>query len=217
MPATSPVTTSAPTEPAWFESMYRSAAGQFAQLPWPTGSPCGAMVNWLNAVAPAAVRCGARVCVIGCGLGDDARELLRRGYEVTAFDCCSTAVQEARQQDAANASSYVQADILHPPARWRHRFDLVVEVNNLCWWTPDMRLAAISAAADLLAMHGRLLVISPACEFSADADEPPWPLTEVELLEATALAGLVPAEPISVFSSDDSTSQLQLRGTFRRA
>lgn len=217
MPATSPVTTSITTDTNWFAQVYKAAADDGAQLPWPTGSASTALINWLNAVAPSVVRCGARVCVVGCGFGDDARELVRRGYEVTAFDCCERAVSDARQQDPDNASSYVLADLLQPPLRWRHRFDLVVEVNNLCWWSSDIRLAAVSSMADLLSMHGRLLVISPACEFNADSDEPPWSLTENEVLEATGLAGLVPDDSVCLFTDDDAPSRLTMRGVFRRS
>lgn len=217
MPATSPVTTVQPN-PAWFEELYRDAEGHGDGLPWSTVGPCASLVNWLNAVAPSVVRCGARVCVVGCGLGEDARELMRRGYDVTAFDCSATAVQRAQRQDPAHASSYVQADLFKPPMRWRHRFDLVVEANNLCWWTTDQRLAAISAMADLLTMHGKLLVMSPACEAElSDDDGPPWPITERELNEAAGLAGLVPDEPACIFSDDEDPTQLRLRATFRRA
>ncbi len=217
MPVISPVTSSVTTDAGWFSQIYQQAGGDPAHLPWRTGSPATALVNWLNAVAPSMVRCGSRVCVIGCGLGDDARELMHRGYDVTAFDCCDCVIDEAKHADPNNASSYVQADLLKPPGRWRHRFDLVVEVNNLCWWSPDLRLAMMSATADLLSMHGRLLVVSPACEFGEASDGPPWPLTESDLLEATGLAGLVPIEPVSVFSDEQSSSQLLMRGTFRRA
>jgi len=217
MPATSPLTTVQPT-PDWFEQLYREAVDHQQAPPWYTAGPSTALINWLNAVAPSVVRCGSRVCVIGCGFGDDARELMRRGYDVTAFDCSETAVQRARQLDPANASSYVHADVLDPPLRWRHRFDLVVEANNLSWWSRDQRLAAMSAIADLLSMHGRLLVISPAGETAQPEDDgPPWPITVQELNEAAALAGLVADEPVCTFTDDEDPTQLRLRANFRRA
>jgi len=217
MPVTSPVR-SVQLTPDWFDQQYRRLAGQGHALPWQVGGANTALVNWLNAIAPSTVRCGARVCVVGCGFGDDARELMRRGYDVTAFDCSETAVQQAREHDPANASSYVHADLFSPPLRWRHRFDLVVDANNLSWWSHDQRLAAMSAIADLLSMHGRLLVISDACDTPvSDDDGPPWPLTVQELNEATGLAGLVADEPACTFTDDEDPTQLRLRATFRRA
>jgi SAM-dependent methyltransferase len=217
MPAAIAIPTST-TNAAWFEQQYQRAGDHLEQLPWPTGLPSDALVNWLNAVAPSLIRCGARVCVIGCGLGDDARELMRRGYEVTAFDCCALAVSKAQQADPEHASCYVQADLFHPPLRWRHRFDLVVEANNLCWWNQEMRDAAVSAIADMLSMHGRLLIISPAVEHDLDGyDGPPWPLTERDLTESTALAGLVPDRPISMFTDESSPTGSRLRASFHRA
>lgn len=219
MPATISIPTISTTDAAWFEQQYQRAGDHFEQLPWPNGSPSDALVNWLNAVAPSLIRCGARVCVIGCGLGHDARELMRRGYEVTAFDCCATAVAKAQHADPAHASCYVHADLFQPPLRWRHRFDLVVEANNLSWWNAEIRDAAVSAIADMLSMHGRLLIISPAFDNSStdQQDGPPWPLGEQELLEVTALAGLVPDQGVSIFSDDSSPTSQRLRATFHRA
>ena len=72
----------------WFDSFYDVASqkNDATAVPWVHDHPNRAMVNWLNAVAPSLVRCGARVAVVACALGDDAAELVRRGYDVTAFD-----------------------------------------------------------------------------------------------------------------------------------
>lgn len=216
-----PATIASPTskiDTAWFDQQYQRAGDQLEQLPWPTGCASEALVNWLNAVAPSLIRCGARVCVIGCGLGDDARELMSRGYEVTAFDCCAKAVAKAQAADPEHASCYVQADLFQPPLRWRHRFDLVVEANNLCWWNQEMRDAAVSAIADMLSMHGRLLVISPAVEHEFNGHGgPPWPMTERELIDSTSLAGLVADHSVSTFDDESSPTGLRLRASFHRA
>jgi SAM-dependent methyltransferase len=200
-----------------FESIYADARGNAALVPWAHQRPNPALVNWLNAVAPSLVRCGARVCVVGCGLGDDARELIRRGYEVTAFDCSATAVQWAKRLDPANASSYAAADLFVAPPRWRHRFDLVVEINTIQSLPPTMHEEAVKAIAGLVSPHGHVLVI---CRASGEAvsidDGPPWPLTMEELLSVTSAAGLVPADPISSFEDDEDPPVPRMRGLFRR-
>ena len=201
----------------YFESIYADAQGDASRIPWEDGHASDALINWLNTVAPSLVRCGARVAVVGCGLGDDARALIHRGYEVTAFDCSDTAVHWAQSLDPTNAGLYVRANLFDLPPRWHHRFDLVVEVNNLQSLTTDLRQEAATALANLLTPHGRLLVICRAAETPAEfVDGPPWPLTESELLDATALAGLVPDSPLSSFCDNDDPAVLQLRAVFRR-
>ncbi len=206
------------TSTDYFESIYADAEGDASRIPWEDGHPSDALIDWLNTAAPSTVRCGSRVAVAGCGLGDDARALIHRGYEVTAFDCSDTAVHWAQSLDPNNATQYLCADLFDPPQRWRHRFDLAVEVNNLQSLTSDIRPQAVAALADLLTPHGRLLVIclggTTPSEF---VDGPPWPLTEAELLEATSQAGLVPDSPLSAFCDDDDPSVLCFRAVFRRA
>ncbi|MHC4414231.1 MAG: class I SAM-dependent methyltransferase [Planctomycetota bacterium] len=202
----------------YFEAIYAEAAGDPARIPWAVRRPNPALVNWLNAVAPSLVRCGARVAMVGCGLGDDARELMRRGYEVTGFDCSATAIRWAKSLDPDHVEGYVQADLFNPPARWVHRFDLVVEVNNIESLSPDRHRDAVSALADLLTPHGRLLIICRgADEPIGAADGPPWPLTERELLEATAVAGLAADGPVCSFTDDEDPPVKRVRAVFRRA
>jgi SAM-dependent methyltransferase len=202
-----------------FESIYADAAGDPRRIPWGGGQPSSALVNWLNAVAPTLVRCGARVAVMGCGLGGDAREVIRRGYEVTAFDCSETAVGWARALDPAHAERYVRADLFEPPARWTHRFDLVIESNNLQSLAPSMHEPAMQALARLVSPHGRLLVVcrgraaeQPAAPETAG---PPWPLTSQELLAAAAAASLTPEGALCSFRDDQDVPRI--RALFRRA
>lgn len=206
------------TSTDYFEAIYADAEGDASRIPWEDGHPSDALIDWLNTAAPSIVRCGSRVAVAGCGLGDDARALIHRGYEVTAFDCSDTAVHWAQSLDPNNATQYLCADLFDPPQRWRHRFDLAVEVNNLQSLTSDIRPQAVAALADLLTPHGRLLVICLGATTPTEFDDgPPWPLTEAELLEATSQAGLVPDSPLSAFCDDDDPSVLCFRAVFRRA
>ena len=123
-----------------------------------------------------------------------------------------------RDTDVTTCLFTDHANLFDVPPRWHHRFDLVVEVNNLQSLTTDLRQEAAIALANLLTPHGRLLVICRAAETPAEfVDGPPWPPTESELLEATALAGLVPDSPLSSFSDDEDPAVLQLRAVFRRA
>ena len=202
----------------YFESIYADAHGDPARIPWADGRASPALVSWLNVVAPSMIRCGARVAAPGCGLGGDARELIRRGYDVCAFDCSETAVRWAQSLDDENAHCYAQADLYNPPARWRHRFDLVVEVNNLESLTPDLRERTIAAQANLMSPHGRMLVICRGSDHPVALPEgPPWPMTEAELLAAAAQAGLVPDGEVCSFLDDEEPPVQRIRAVLRRA
>ena len=104
-------TTTASIDAAFFEAIYGEAAGDTTRVPWAHGQPHPALVTWLNAVAPSLIRCGSRVAVVGCGLGDDAVELTHRGYDVTAFDVSPTAIEWARRRHPEIARDLHVADL----------------------------------------------------------------------------------------------------------
>ena len=165
----------------YFESVYAEAAGDAGRVPWASPHPSKALVNWLNAVAPTLIRCGARVAVVGCGLGADAREVIRRGFDVTAFDCSATAITWARSLDPDHADCYVQADLFEPPGRWVRRFDLVIDINNIQALQPHLHRDAVAALSRLVAPHGYLLVICRGAARPADDEGPPWPPTQYKI------------------------------------
>jgi 2-polyprenyl-3-methyl-5-hydroxy-6-metoxy-1,4-benzoquinol methylase len=80
---------------AWFEQLYSSAGGNSSAIPWADLKPNRNLVEWLDRgiVAPR-----GRALVVGCGLGDDAEELARRGWTVTAFDIAPTAIEWCRKR-----------------------------------------------------------------------------------------------------------------------
>lgn len=210
------------TSVEYFESIYHDANGDASHISWADQRPNPALVNWLNAVAPSLIRSGARVVCVGCGLGDDARELMCRGYDVTAFDCSPTAIAWAKKIDSVNGRCYTQADLFQPPPRWKHRFDLVVEINTIHALSPEMHQPALTAIAGLMSPHGYLLVIcrcgdEPAASTSSAEEAGPWPPTQSELLEAASAAGLRPVERVTVFTDDEDPPVQRMRGLFKRA
>lgn len=211
--------TAAPLSATHFEAIYAEAAGDVSAIPWADQRPHPALVTWLNVVAPSLLRCGSRVCVVGCGLGDDARELMRRGYDVVAFDCSATAVRWAQSIDPINHTAYVEADLFDLPPRWHHRFDLVVEINTLQSLLPEQRGAAFASIAELMSRRGHLLVICRECAEPASSDDgPPWTLTQDELRGLAEAAGLVTTSLDSFTDEDDPAAPVQrMRALFARA
>ena len=206
------------TTPDLFESIYADAHGDAARIPWADQHPHPALITWLNAVAPSLLRCGSRVCVVGCGLGDDGREITSRGYDVTASDCSKTAVEWARSLDEGNPRNYFQADLFNAPPRWKHRFDLVVEINTIQSLSPDMHAPALKSISNLVSTHGHLLVICRGADDSGSIDDgPPWALSEQELLDAASAAGLVPTDSVTVFDDEETPPVRRMRALFKRA
>ena len=143
----------------FFESAYIEASGEAARVPWALGEPHPSLVSWLNTEGPCLVRPGCRVAVVGCGLGDDAIELVQRGFDVTAFDCSRSAIEWARRRFPRHSDAFVQADVRTAPSKWRHRFDLVVEINTLPWIDPEQSSDVTQGIVDLLHPKGVLLAI----------------------------------------------------------
>jgi SAM-dependent methyltransferase len=206
--------------PTVHEQIYRDAAGDASRVPWEDGRPNPFLVSWLNAEAPGLIRPGARVVVVGCGLGDDVRELTDRGYDAQGFDCAPTAVTWARERHAGLASQFVHADLFSLPAKYRHRFDLVVEVYTLQSVGPEQREAAARGLSSLVTPHGVVLAICRGRDDLAPLDEvqgPPFPLTPAEMLRLMEGAGLRPLRGVDDFTDDETPPQRRVRGVFVRA
>jgi SAM-dependent methyltransferase len=172
-----------------FESMYAKAGTDFAALPWAALAPNSLLTGWLDELSAFTPVPTGRALVVGCGLGDDAEELSRRGLAVTAFDVSQTAIQRCRQRFPESAVDYLVADVFEPAAEWSGAFDVIVEIRTLQSLPPGTREAASHAIAGLLAPGGRLLVICLARHGDHPVDARPWPVSRGEL-SAFTRAGL---------------------------
>jgi hypothetical protein len=204
----------------WHDEMYRTAAGDMAKVPWAHGRASPSLVSWLNAEASGRVRPGSRAAVVGCGLGDDVVELINRGYDAIGFDVSPTGIDWARRRFPNQANAFCVADVLSAPSRFRHRFDLVVEVNTVQSMDPAQREAAAAAIASLLCPRGLLVVIARGRdegELLETVQGPPWPLTRGELVGLMEVAGLKPTRTIDEFTDDETPPKKRLRGMFEHA
>lgn len=165
---------------SWFEELYSSAASSgLSVIPWADLRPNPNLVHWLDRERFEGV--GKRALVIGCGLGDDAEELARRGFAVTAFDISHSAISIASGRFASSEVRYVAADLFRPPADWERGYDLVCEAYTLQVLPPALRSEAVRRIAAFASVDGILLLIARARD---EGDEPgamPWPLTRSEL------------------------------------
>jgi SAM-dependent methyltransferase len=169
-----------------FEEMYAAVGEDLAALPWASLKPFPLLVEWLDGEG---VGTGCRALVVGTGLGDDAEELARRGFEVTAFDLSPTAIERARERFPASTVDYRVADLLDLPGEWRGRFDLVVEIRTLQSLPIGDRRSAATAIAGTVAPGGLLWLFALGRDSHLRGETRPWPVTEEELvvLEASGL------------------------------
>lgn len=184
---------------AWFERLYREAAGNAGAIPWADLAPNPHLVAWARREG---LRGDGRAALkVGCGLGDDAEELVRLGFAVTAFDVAETAIDWCKVRFPSSKVDYVVADLLEPPASWSGRFDLVIESYTLQVLPRSVRGVAMARLAELVAPGGTLFIVARARDEDGPEGAMPWPLTARELatfetmgLEKLELEDLVDAE-----------------------
>jgi hypothetical protein len=165
---------------AWFERLYQAAQGGEAVVPWDRGAPHRLLVEWAEQRRPDGA--GRRAVVVGAGVGDDAEFVSGLGFDTLAFDVAPTALRAARERYPDSRVDYRVANLLDPPAEWRHAFDLVVENITVQSMPRSVREQATANVTGLVAPGGTLLVISAALGPDDDPEAgPPWPLTRAEL------------------------------------
>lgn len=199
----------------WFERLYAGAEDGEAVVPWDRGAPHWLLVDW-------AERCdldgrGKRAMVIGCGLGEDAEYLARRGFTIAGFDIAPTAIAAAQRRFPGSSVQYLVADLLDLPVRWRGAFDLVVEIFTVQALPPGYRRQATYNAGTLVAPGGTLLVIAAAPDMDVgleNIDGPPWPLSRREI-DAFAGYGIEPVRIEEIPLPDDPGAH-RWRAEFRR-
>jgi SAM-dependent methyltransferase len=179
-----------------FEEIYAQAGDDLAAIPWVSLAPMPALVDWLDRQPGPG---GQRALIVACGLGDDAEEVSRRGYRVTAFDLVPAAIAHCRARFPGSAVDYQVTDVFRLPAGWLQKFGLVVEIRTLQSIPLAMRGEAAASIASTVAPGGRVFVHGLA----RDEDEPPgtrpWPLSPRDLAAFTG-AGLTETEMTSQFA-----------------
>ena len=163
----------------WFETFYCEAGDDLSQIPWADLEPNPHLVSWLDQETGG--RAAGSALKIGCGAGDDAEELARRGFRTSAFDIAPRAIEICRERFPESAVEYSVANLLNPPAEWIGAFDLVVESYTLQVLPESMRRLALGTLARLVAPGGSLLLICRARETREPLESFPWPLAKEEL------------------------------------
>ena len=156
----------------WFEELYASANGDEYWIPWSNGEPHPFLIEWVSKI-----KFRGRALVVGCGLGEDAVFLSRKGWDVTAFDISNSAIEWAKKNYPSEKIDWQVADLLSLPKDWISLFDLVVEVHILQAMPEQLRTLAAPNLAPLLAPAGQLICIGRLNEKGEEYEGPPWPLS----------------------------------------
>lgn len=159
----------------WFEELYALAGGDASIIPWADLVPNPNLVDWLDRHLVRGD--GKRAVKVGCGLGDDAEELVRHGFITTAFDISQTAIAWCRRRFPNSKVKYQTVDLFEAPSVWHRSFDFVLESYTLQVLPPRLRKKAISAISEFVADGGTLLVISRGKEMEDPEGKMPWPLS----------------------------------------
>jgi SAM-dependent methyltransferase len=198
----------------WFEPVYRAAGRDAGAIPWADAAPHPYVVDWLD--DPPTLVAADRAVVVGCGLGDDAAELARRGLETTAFDVAPSAVRWARRRFRRAGVDWRVEDLLELPDDLVGAFDLVVEVRTVQSLPGVVRDAAMQAVASLAAPGGLVLAVTllaTSAETAGAVEGPPWPQAPAEL--AAYRAGGLQQVALEHGEPDDD-GLLEARLTWRR-
>jgi SAM-dependent methyltransferase len=195
----------------WFERLYAEAGRGAAIVPWADLAPNPHVVEWLDREAPPP----GRALDVGCGLGDTAEDLARRGFGVVAFDVAASAVEEARRRFPKSPVDYRVADLLRLPPDFAGAFDLVVECYTLQVLPPEARARAIGSLRRTLRPGGTLLVVARGREPDEPPGQMPWPLPRAEV-EAIATPDLA-LERFEDFLDREDPPVRRFRARFRRA
>jgi SAM-dependent methyltransferase len=169
----------------WFEDLYVQAKGDSSVIPWADLEVNPNLAAWLDAHAMNGK--GKSALKIGCGLGDDAEELARRGFDATAFDISETAVAWCRKRFPCSSVNYLATDLFKAPKEWEQAFDFVLESYTLQVLPPSLRKEAIRAISRFVRTGGTLLAIARGRDPGEEEGTMPWPLVRTELEEFRTL------------------------------
>jgi ubiquinone/menaquinone biosynthesis C-methylase UbiE len=163
----------------WFEELYAKSVGDPSVIPWAGQKPNPYLIEWLEKNSTEGK--GKPALIIGCGLGDDAEELSKRGFKVTAFDISPTAINWAKKRFPNSGVEYYVADLFDLPKGWLGAFDFVFECYTIQALPRAVRSNVITKVASVVASIGLLLIVCRGWQNDITEDTLPWALKKEEL------------------------------------
>lgn len=162
-----------PDPQAFFDAVYRQTPA------WDIGGPQPALEALLDAFPPA-----GPVLDVGCGSGDHAIALARRGVAVLGVDIVPEAIAQARVKagalpvEVAARLAFRVGDALRP-ALLGHRFGAVLDSGFVHLFEPDVADHFAEELAGCLHPGGRCYLLAFAVQF--DSQNMPRAVSQAEL------------------------------------
>jgi methyl halide transferase len=123
-----------------------------------------------------------RMIVLGAGRGYDAREFARNGFQVTAVDFASQAVEEMHRLASPEAPvEILQHDIFTLPESLNASFDYVLEYTCFCAIDPQRRAEYADLVTRLLKPNG--IYVDLAFPLDGRKGGPPFAVSVKEVLD----------------------------------
>ena len=162
---------------SWFDLAYKLYGEGRIGIPWVERTVNPIFLKWFTErdLAP------CKTLVVGCGLGDDAAYLSRRGFQVTAFDISKRAIQECKKRFPGLAVDWRVFDLFDSSGEFYEKFDFVLEIYTLQVLPVSIRRDAFLRICRFISPEGRMLLISRARDVEDDSGRMPWPLSVNEL------------------------------------
>lgn len=162
-----------PDPQAFFDAVYRQTPA------WDIGGPQPALAELLDAFPPA-----GPVLDVGCGSGDHAIALARRGVAVLGVDVVPAAIDQARAKagdlpaEVAARLDFLVADAQRPTLLGR-RFGAVLDSGFIHLFEPEMADRFAEELAGCLHPGGRYYLLAFAVQF--DGQNMPRAVSQAEL------------------------------------
>jgi 2-polyprenyl-3-methyl-5-hydroxy-6-metoxy-1,4-benzoquinol methylase len=178
----------------WFETLYSASNTSGEGVPWANMSAHPFFKQWIDNNSPDGKEKSA--LVIGCGLGDDAIELEKLGYKVTAFDVSESAIALCKQRFPNSEVNFLTADLIKGIPEWKEQFDFVLEIFTIQALPPKYEGLVIENISNLVAKNGELLIITEINYTKRNFENgPPWLLNTNYITQFNSL-GLSTQEQI---------------------
>jgi len=135
------------TDKAFWEGKYKNS-----ETGWDRGDASPALTNWLETLKP------CRILVPGCGRGHEVIELARRGFDVTAVDIATPAIDhmQAMLEKEKLTATLIHGDLFELELA---PFDAVYEQTCLCAIQPTQWIEYEQWLHNHLKPGGQLLAL----------------------------------------------------------
>ncbi len=193
----------------WFEELYNNADGDSCAIPWAKLSPDPLLLEFLSNHK----NLQGRALVIGCGLGDDAKEIADAGFDTIAIDISKSAIKWAKQRFEEDDITFCVEDIFHLPKEYLHSFDFVFESLTIQSLPITFRPEMIEAITSTVASNGKLLVVAHGKNEGETFEGPPYPLliNELGLFQKYGLKQL----EFSIYEESSNLSSLKFKALYQ--